>query len=54
MGGDFVLGYIQSMDAEKDPRNLILAFSIARTVILNFSLGKYYKKKTIKVSKYGR
>jgi len=44
MGSDFVLGYIQAMDAEKDPRNLILAFRCARQVILNFSLGKLVRK----------
>ncbi|XP_050396274.2 MMS19 nucleotide excision repair protein homolog isoform X1 [Patella vulgata] len=38
MKSDFVHGYIQTMDAEKDPRNLILAFQISKTVILNFSL----------------
>lgn len=42
MGNDFVFGFIQSMDTEKDPRNLLMAFHCARTIILNFSLGKQY------------
>ena len=39
MGADFVYGYLQAMDGEKDPRNLVLAFQCARKVMENFSLG---------------
>ena len=42
MGSDFVYGYIQLMDMEKDPRNLMLAFKTARIIIQNFSLGKIH------------
>ena len=41
MEGDFVLGFIQVMDTEKDPRNLMICFQCARTIILNFSLGGF-------------
>ncbi|XP_062576220.1 MMS19 nucleotide excision repair protein homolog [Saccostrea cucullata] len=44
MGNDFVFGFIQSMDTEKDPRNLLLAFHCARTIILNFSLGPFVEE----------
>ncbi|XP_056005007.1 MMS19 nucleotide excision repair protein homolog [Ostrea edulis] len=44
MGTDFVFGFIQSMDTEKDPRNLLLAFHCARTIILNFSLGPFVEE----------
>ena len=33
MGADFVFGFVQSMDGERDPRNLLLAFQIARNII---------------------
>ncbi|XP_067657510.1 MMS19 nucleotide excision repair protein homolog [Haliotis asinina] len=44
MEGDFVCGYIQAMDAERDPRNLIIAFQLAQTIIKNFSLGVFVEE----------
>nr|XP_022341632.1 MMS19 nucleotide excision repair protein homolog [Crassostrea virginica] len=44
METDFVYGFIQSMDTEKDPRNLLIAFHCARTIILNFSLGPFVEE----------
>ncbi|XP_059147306.1 MMS19 nucleotide excision repair protein homolog [Physella acuta] len=41
MGSDFVIGFIQLMDAEKDPRNLILCFNIAHFIISNLQLGVF-------------
>ncbi|GFO36171.1 mms19 nucleotide excision repair protein homolog, partial [Plakobranchus ocellatus] len=41
MGGDFVIGFIQQMDAEKDPRNLLICFSCAQFISSNFSLGTF-------------
>ncbi|ESO87854.1 hypothetical protein LOTGIDRAFT_234861 [Lottia gigantea] len=52
MKSDFVHGYIQTMDAEKDPRNLILAFQIARKIIDNFSLGVFVEEMFEVVSCY--
>ena len=40
LGGDFVIGFIQQMDAEKDPRNLLICFNCAQFICSNFSLGK--------------
>ena len=40
LGTDFVYGYLQVMDGEKDPRNLVLAFQCARRIIENFPLGR--------------
>ena len=40
MGADFVYGFVQSMDTEKDPRNLIIAFSCVTTIAQHFPLGK--------------
>ena len=33
MGSDFVLGFIQSMDGEKDPRNLLVCFQNVQEII---------------------
>ena len=33
LGADFVFGFVQSMDGERDPRNLVLAFQIANNII---------------------
>lgn len=33
MGADFVFGFVQSMDGERDPRNLLLAFQVAKNII---------------------
>lgn len=33
LGADFVFGFVQSMDGERDPRNLLLAFQIAKNLI---------------------
>lgn len=40
MSGEFVHGFIQALDMEKDPRNLILAFQCVETICHNLSLGK--------------
>ncbi|XP_067100603.1 MMS19 nucleotide excision repair protein homolog [Osmerus mordax] len=42
LGADFVFGFVQSMDGERDPRNLLLAFQIARNIIhRNYDMGKF-------------
>ncbi|KAF4085446.1 hypothetical protein AMELA_G00118080 [Ameiurus melas] len=33
LGPDFVYGFVQAVDGERDPRNLLLAFQIARNII---------------------
>ncbi|EDV22729.1 uncharacterized protein TRIADDRAFT_58598 [Trichoplax adhaerens] len=38
MDADFVFGYIQVMDGEKDPRNLLLALKIAKFIVQNFNI----------------
>lgn len=40
MESDFVCGFIQAMDGEKDPRNLRFAFQCAHLIIKNLPLGK--------------
>ncbi|XP_072311811.1 MMS19 nucleotide excision repair protein homolog [Eucyclogobius newberryi] len=42
LGADFVFGFVQSMDGERDPRNLLLAFQIASNIIhQGYDLGKF-------------
>uniref|UniRef100_A0A3Q0SX19 MMS19 nucleotide excision repair protein n=1 Tax=Amphilophus citrinellus TaxID=61819 RepID=A0A3Q0SX19_AMPCI len=42
LGADFVFGFVQSMDGERDPRNLLLAFQIAKSLIhRGYDLGKF-------------
>ncbi|XP_067037088.1 MMS19 nucleotide excision repair protein homolog isoform X2 [Acropora muricata] len=38
VGNDFVFGFIQAMDGEKDPRNLMLVFDLVRVIVRNFSI----------------
>ncbi|CAG8627666.1 4011_t:CDS:10 [Funneliformis caledonium] len=37
---DFVNGFIQAMDGEKDPRNLLLAFSLVKLIIHEFDISQ--------------
>ncbi|KAI1887019.1 hypothetical protein AGOR_G00201730 [Albula goreensis] len=42
LGADFVFGFVQAMDGERDPRNLLLAFQIAHSIIYRgYELGKF-------------
>ena len=41
LGSEFVYGFIQVMDGEKDPRNLLTAFQIVQTLIQHFPIGKF-------------
>lgn len=41
MGADFLKGYTELADGEKDPRNLLLAFSIDRVLLLEFDVKPY-------------
>ena len=44
MGSDFVLGYIQAMDGEKDPRNIVIAFNSVRRIVIHLSFGEHSGK----------
>ncbi|KAI0352164.1 ARM repeat-containing protein [Trametes cingulata] len=41
MGDDFLRGYINLAEGEKDPRNLLLAFAIDRVLLIEFDVQKY-------------
>ncbi|KAM9612148.1 MMS19 nucleotide excision repair protein homolog isoform 1-T1 [Morphnus guianensis] len=45
LGADFTFGFIQVMDGEKDPRNLLVAFQIVRDLIAkNYALGPFVEE----------
>ncbi|KAL4256995.1 MMS19 nucleotide excision repair protein [Pleurotus pulmonarius] len=41
MGAEFISGYISLADGEKDPRNLLVAFAIARVLLIEFDISHY-------------
>lgn len=41
MGDEFVRGYIALADGEKDPRNLLLAFSIDKVICIEFDITQH-------------
>ena len=40
MGSEFVLGYIQAMDGEKDPRNLVVVLNSVHRIVLHLPFGE--------------
>ncbi len=41
MGGDFIASYVKLAEGEKDPRNLLLAFSIDHVILVEFDIYKH-------------
>ena len=41
MGKEFLVGYLKIADGEKDPRNLLLAFSIGRVLLIEFDISSH-------------
>lgn len=44
LGGEFISGYIKLADGEKDPRNLMVAFAIARVVGVEFDISGHVEE----------
>jgi hypothetical protein len=40
LGSDFVCNFIQSMDGERDPRNLVLCFQCLQYITKHLDIGK--------------
>jgi len=38
MGKSFITKYVALADGEKDPRNLLVAFAIARVILIEFDI----------------
>lgn len=45
MGHDFVFGYIQAIDGEKDPRNLLNIFSMTTLVVKHLDISRFVEVK---------
>ncbi len=43
MGDRFLSGYIALVDGEKDPRNLMVGFAIARVLALEFNISNKFE-----------
>jgi DNA repair/transcription protein MET18/MMS19 len=41
MGNDFLAKYIALAEGEKDPRNLLVAFAIARVILIEFETSSF-------------
>jgi hypothetical protein len=41
MNKGFLSGYIALADGEKDPRNLLVAFAIARVILIEFDISDH-------------
>ena len=41
MGKEFLTGYTELADGEKDPRNLMVAFAIDRVLCIEFDISDY-------------
>jgi DNA repair/transcription protein MET18/MMS19 len=41
MNNEFVFGFTQTMDGEKDPRNLMKAFTLVREIVRNFDISNH-------------
>ena len=41
MGKEFITGYTSFIDGEKDPRNLLVAFAIARVILIEFDVTEH-------------
>jgi DNA repair/transcription protein MET18/MMS19 len=39
MESDFLAGYCTLVEGEKDPRNLVVAFKLAKVILTEFELG---------------
>lgn len=50
MGSDFVAKYISLAEGEKDPRNLLTAFAIARVILIEFDTTDYVEVRAPPIS----
>lgn len=41
MGDEFLSGYVSLAEGEKDPRNLLVAFAIARVLLIEFDVKNF-------------
>ena len=41
INNEFVYGFTQAMDGEKDPRNLMAAFKLVKLIVQHFDIGAH-------------
>ena len=51
MGDEFIKGYIALAEGEKDPRNLLLAFSIDRVICLELDITSHVEVRDLNASR---
>ena len=42
ISSEFMLGFVQSIDGEKDPRNLLIVFDTVPLITTHLNLGEYH------------
>jgi Dos2-interacting transcription regulator of RNA-Pol-II len=52
MGPEFLTGYINLAENEKDPRNLLIAFAIDRVILIEFDISHHVEVGAIFLVKY--
>ena len=43
MGTEFAVGYVNTIDGEQDPRNLLIIFKMTVTILQHFSIGMWFQ-----------
>lgn len=51
MGKEFISGYVNLTDGEKDPRNLLLSFSITRVILIEFDTSSHIEVSSCRVKR---
>lgn len=54
MNKDFLDGYIYLAEGEKDPRNLLVAFTIARVILIEFDITRHVEVRRDSLSLHSR
>jgi Dos2-interacting transcription regulator of RNA-Pol-II len=52
MGTEFLTGYINLAENEKDPRNLLIAFAIDRVILIEFDISHHVEVGAIFLVKF--
>jgi hypothetical protein len=54
MNKEFLDGYIFLAEGEKDPRNLLAAFAIAKVILIEFDITRHVEVRTVPRYRYSR
>lgn len=53
MNDEFLTGYVALAEGEKDPRNLLLAFAIARVLLIEFDITHHVEVNLVSYKRSG-